>query len=203
MHQTTRDTYDRSANSLSRHYDHIGSRDGDINLAFTMAGNPVHAQVFEIGCGNGRDATIIADRAASYTGIDTSKEMVAIAQTRVPDATFSVADAVQHDYGGPYDIVFAFALFRHMIESEVRIVLAKIADSLKPGGIVYISSPYGLQYYHAPHHDEFGVREMYYYNPAILQKYSPDSLKKVHELYDAINGAEWFEVAFRKQPVHS
>jgi hypothetical protein len=35
MHQKTRDTYNQSADNLSRHYDQIGSRDGDIDLAFT------------------------------------------------------------------------------------------------------------------------------------------------------------------------
>ena len=203
MHQTTRDSYNTHASSLSRHYDDIGTRDGDINLAFMMAGNPRSARVLEIGCVNGRDAADIVQHAAHYRGIDASSEMVAIARQRVPAADFEVADATTYEYGGPYDIIFAFALFRHMTEAEVRTVLDKMASSLRIGGIVYISSPYALTYHHELQQDEFGVREMHYYNPALLQKHGPASLHTIHELYDIVNGVAWFEAAFRKQATHS
>lgn len=198
MHNTTRDTYSKSAGSLSRHYDSIGSRDGDIELAFSLAGNPDNAAILELGCGNGRDAEAIVKYAHNYTGIDTAAEMIAIAKVKVPNATFLVADAMTYDYPGPYDIIFAFALFRHMDVTEITTVLKKISDSLRPGGIVYISSVYGNHHRSHPKMDEYGSREIYDYNPSILQKYSPPSLKKVQEIYDTINGVEWFELALMK-----
>lgn len=199
MHQRTRDTYDQSAQSLSQHYDEIGARDGDVELAFALAGNPENAVVLELGCGNGRDARAILRRTPFYTGIDTSKKMIAIATQKVPKGDFKVADAITHNYGGPYDIIFAFALFRHLEINEVTAVLRKAAASLKEGGILYISSMFGRVYEHHAHTDNYGTREMHLYNPEIILKHCPPSLKKVQEIYDHIDGNEWFELALRKK----
>lgn len=198
MHQGTRDTYNHSAGLLSRHYDAIGSRDGDIDLAFTLAGDPKNAKVLELGSGNGRDAQSILRHTPNYIGIDNSAEMVAIAQQKVPTVGFEVADAVTYKYAGPYDIIFAFAIIRHLSIPELTTVLKKAATNLKPGGILYISSVYSQSHHLASRNDNFGTREMYYYNPAIIQKYCPQTLKKVQEIYDTINGVDWFEIALRK-----
>lgn len=199
MHQGTRETYNQSADSLSRHYDQIGSRDGDIDLAFTLAGNPRNAAVLELGCGNGRDAKAILKHTRDYIGIDTSDKMISIAKEKVPDGTFLVADASTHVLSGTYDIVFAFALFRHLSLEEITVVLKKVAATLKPGGIFYISSMLGASYKKVARNDAFGSREMYLYNPQIILKRCPPSLKKVEEIYDQVDGQEWFELALKKQ----
>lgn len=199
MRQETRDTYNQSARKLSRHYDRIGSRDGDIDLAFTLAGNPKDAEVLELGCGNGRDAQAILRHTSNYTGIDTSESMIAIAVSKVPEGNFEVADAINYPYTGPYNIVLAFALFRHLNMEEMTVVLKKAADSLKPGGVLYISSMLGESYESISCSDVFGTREMYLYNPQIIMKRCPLSLKRVQEIYDHIGGKAWFELALRKQ----
>lgn len=200
MRQETRDTYNQSARKLSRHYDRIGSRDGDVDLAFTLAGNPKNAQVLEIGCGNGRDAIAILRNTSNYTGIDTSENMIGIAKAKVPHGTFLVADAADFEYVGPYDLVFAFALFRHLSIEEITVVMKKVAASLKPGGIFYLSSMLDEAYQKTERSDTYGTREMYLYNPRIILKHCPPSLKKVQEIYDHIDGKEWFELAFQKKP---
>lgn len=199
MRQETRDTYNRSADKLSRHYDQIGSRDGDINLALTLAGNPKNATVLELGCGNGRDAKAILRYTNHYTGIDTSEKMISIAQAKVPEGTFIVADAAEYDYAGPYDMVFAFALFRHLNLEEVTRLLQKVSAALQPGGVLYISSMLGESYQSIECKDGFGTREMYLYNPQIILKRCPPSLKKVQEIYDQIDGKDWFELALQKK----
>lgn len=198
MHQRTRDTYNQSSDSLSDHYDTIGPRDGDIKLAFTLAGHPENAVVLEIGCGNGRDARAILAQTPFYTGIDTSENMVQRARQKVPKGVFELADAVTFNYAGPYDIVFAFAAFRHMKLEEATTVMQKVHAALKVGGLFYISSNYSDNYKHAPRQDVFGTRDIYYYNPTILQKHAPHGFKKVQEIFDTVDGQEWFEVAFQK-----
>ncbi len=200
MQQETRDTYNQSAERLSRHYDRIGSRDGDIDLAFTLAGNFESPKVLELGCGSGRDAQAILKRTNNYTGIDTSEKMIAIATTKVPNGKFELADAASYSYTGPYDVVFAFALFRHLSLEEVTVVLKKVAATLRPGGVFYISSMLGESYQKLDRNDAFGKREMYLYNPQIIMKRCPPSLKKVQEIYDQIDGKEWFELALHKKP---
>jgi SAM-dependent methyltransferase len=199
MHQGTRDTYNHSAGQLGKHYDEIGPREGDIDLAFAIAGYPENAVVLEIGCGNGRDARAILRHTPFYTGIDTSEKMIALARIKAPKGVFEVADAVLYDYAGPYDIVFALAQFRHMNIEEAATVLKKVYDSLKPGGVFYISSNYGEQYHQSSRADSYGLREMYYYNPAIIQQYAPEGFKKIQEIHDVVDGNQWFEIALKKQ----
>lgn len=199
MHRETRDTYNQSADKFSRHYDRIGSRDGDVDLAFALAGNPKNAKVLELGCGNGRDALTIMRQTKFYTGIDSSEKMIAIASRKLPEGTLVVGDVVDYPYGGPYDIVFAFALFRHLSLEEVTIVLKKASASLRQGGILYISSMFDEAYKQISRSDVYGNRDMYLYSPKLIMKRCPPSLKKVQEIYDHIDDTEWFELALKKQ----
>lgn len=198
MHKKTRETYDNSADAISEYYDQIGPREGDIELAFALAGNPENASVLEIGCGNGRDARVIVSRTHDYKGIDISEKMIEKARSRVPDGQFELADATTYDYPDRYDIVFAFAPFRHMNLEEVTTVVKRIYDALKPGGIMYISSNFSQKYEVTERAHHLGIRTIYNYNPDIIQKHAPRGFKKVRELFDTVNGEKWFEVAFQK-----
>ena len=199
MHKKTRETYNKAVQTLSDHYDEIGPREGDINLAFTLAGNPENAVVLEIGSGNGRDARAILRRTPYYTGIDNSEKMIALARKRAPKGKFQIADAAAYNFTGPYDIVLAFAQFRHMNLEEVTTVLSRVYNSLRPGGVVYISSNFAETYHHEQRRDAYGEREIYYYSPDILQKHAPSGFKKVQEIYDTVAGCKWFELALQKE----
>lgn len=200
MHKAARAAYDESVALFSRHYDQIGPREGDIELAFALAGNPEHARVLEIGCGNGRDARAIIQRTPNYTGIDTSVKMIAIARNRLPEGNFEQISATDFDYKGLYDIVFAFAPFRHMDLEEVTDVLHAVGKSLRQGGVLYVSSNYGQKYERIEQPSPVGgTRLIFTYNPDILHKHAPSSLKRVYQMRDRVDGQEWFEVVFQKK----
>jgi SAM-dependent methyltransferase len=190
--------YDESADELSDYYDRIGPRYGDIELAFADAGNPENPVVLEIGCGNGRDAEAITNLTPYYTGIDSSEKMLVKAQDRLPNAHFEQADARTYDYSGTYDIVFAFAPFRHLDLDDVTVVLRKIYDSLRVGGVLYMSSNYGEKYEEAERVYPYGVQKIYRYNPLIIQKHAPHGFKKIREQKDDVNNEAWFELSLRK-----
>lgn len=190
--------YDESADELSDYYDRIGPRYGDIDLAFADAGNPENAVVLEIGCSNGRDAQAITEHTPYYTGIDLSEKMVAKAKERLPDVQFQQADARTYDYSGIYDIVFAFAPFRHMNLEEATSVLRRVYDSLRVGGVLYISSNHSQKYEEAERSHQFGIHKIHYYNPNIIQKHAPHGFKKVREQYDTVNNEPWFELSLKK-----
>ncbi len=199
MHRVARTSYDTSADQFSQHYDQIGPREGDIELAFALAGSPEHARVLEIGCGNGRDAHSIVQRTNNYTGVDTSEKLLTIARRRVPRGNFVLSSATDFEYVGPYDVVFAFALFRHMDLEEVTDVLREVYRSLRPGGVFYISSNYGLKYEPIDQQSPVGgTRRIYTYNPDIIRKHAPAGLKHVYQTRDTVDGHEWFEVALQK-----
>lgn len=197
MPHNTLKVYDEFADELSDHYNEIGPRYGDIDLAFADAGNPENAVVLEIGCGNGRDAAVIRQHTPYYTGIDTSEKMLAKAQQRLPDAHFEQADARTYAYPGSYDIVFALAPFRHMDLDEVTTVLRKIYDSLRIGGVLYISSNYGPKYEQVERNHR--VSKIHYYNPEIIQKHAPHGFKKQRDLQENVNNEPWFELSLKKE----
>jgi SAM-dependent methyltransferase len=200
MHRAARAAYDKSVAQFSHHYDQIGPRDGDIELAFALAGNPAQASVLEIGCGNGRDAKAIMQRTGDYTGIDTSEKMIAIARNRLPEGNFTQISANDFDYPGPYDVVFAFAPFRHMNLEEVTDVLHAVSRSLRQGGVLYVSSNYGPKYEQVEQPSPVGgTRQIFTYNSDILHKHAPTNLKRVYQLRDRVDGQEWFEVVFQKK----
>lgn len=199
MHRAARAEYDTSADQFSQHYDQIGPREGDIELAFALAGNPVEGRVLELGCGNGRDARAIMRHTQDYTGVDTSGKMLTIARSRLPGGNFEQSDALDFVYKGPYDLVFAFALLRHLNLEEVTNILTAVSRSLKLGGVFYISSNHGLKYEPVERSSPVGgKRQIYTYNPDIIQKHAPVSLKSVYQTRDNVDGQEWFEVALQK-----
>src|SRR3546814_21154752 len=73
----------------------------------------------------------------------------------------------------------SFALFRHLNLEEVTVVLKKVAATLRPGGVFYISSMLDESYQQVDRNDMFGKREMYLYHPRILDRKSVVSGKSV------------------------
>lgn len=199
LRKQTIQTYDDSADKLVKHYEGIGPREGDVILAFALAENPENAKVLEIGCGYGREARKILEHTEFYTGIDTSENLISLAMERVPKGKFIVADAVEYDYPAEeYDIVFAFASMRHMDKLEIEKVLQKVCHSLKPGGVVYISSNHANKYSETIKDDEFGVRLIYKYNPRLIENAAGPMYKNIYESHDNIAGVEWFEIVLKK-----
>ncbi len=198
-HQKTIETYNRAAEFLVEHYESTGDRVGDVALGFALAGNPDNARILEIGCGYGREAREILSRTPFYTGLDASKQLLKRAHERVPKAELVEADAEEYDYpDSEYDIVFSFAALRHLDQSGVQTVLKKVYESLRPGGIFYISLNFGESYKHLERKDRFGFRDIYLYNPNIIQKLAGPRYKVKHEHRETFNDMPWFEVALQK-----
>ena len=198
-HQRTVDTYNRAAEFLIEHYETFGNRAGDVHLGFALAGNPQNAHVLEIGCGYGRDAREILAKTPFYTGLDASSTLLDTARKRVPKAEFVEADAEEYDYpANEYDIVFSFAALRHLDQSGVQTVLQKVYNSLRPGGLFYISLNFGDRYSHTERKDRFGHRDVYLYNPRFIQKLAGPGFKITHEHYEEFDGTPWFEIALQK-----
>jgi SAM-dependent methyltransferase len=194
------DYYTDRNDGLVEHYEQIGPREGDIALAFALAGNPEHARVLELGCGQGREAQVILQRTPYYLGIDRSPDMIRLARKRAKQGFFEIADVVNHTYDqGTYDIVFAFGLLRHLDKQASERLLAKLLTSLRVGGVLYLSSPYGSRYKTLKQHGFFGVRQVALYSPKLVAKLAGKRFAKVYELMGEVSGEPWFEIALQKK----
>lgn len=191
-------TYDESAESLSKYFSGIGPRIVYIELGLRLAKTERNARVIEIGCGDGRDAAEIIKRVGYYQAFDPSKALIKLAKKKSPSASFILADALSYKYPNNIDVVYAFASLLHINKKDLKEVFKKVAESLRIGGIFYISLKERSSYEEEVKKDRFGERMFYYYNSKTIIELGKDIFKPVHICYEIISGNEWIEMALEK-----
>lgn len=191
--------YDNSATDLAEKFRGIGARVYDIDLALKMAKTKENSRVVEIGCGDGRDAEEIIKRVDYYEGFDPSEGMLEIAKKRLPHASFVQADALSYVYPENVDVIFAFASLLHVDKKGVGSVLKKASQSLRLGGIFYISLKERAEYTEEVKNDEYGERMFYYYNIELINSLAGNLFVAEHEDRQKIGNTDWFTVALKKK----
>ena len=99
-------------------------------------------RVFEVGCGNGAAAEMLARLGYKVTGIDSSEPGIEIARRSLPDGNFAVASAyddLTKTYG-TFPVVISLEVIEHCFWP--RKFSATVFDLLQPGGVAIISTPY-------------------------------------------------------------
>lgn len=193
----TKHTYNVSAQAMAEKFNAIGPRIKDISRAFfyVQKDNPA---VFEIGCGNGRDAKEIIKHSNNYLGIDYSAALLTIARAELPKTRFELADIELYHIPKNLDVIFSFASLLHSSKEAVKDILARSHDALNLGGIFFISLKY------APYREEaitdaWGTRVFYFYTPEEIKALAGENYTAVYEhTYTAKNGQQWFEIILQK-----
>jgi SAM-dependent methyltransferase len=116
----------------------------DVDVAMLLHGLPPEAvasmHVLEIGCGVGRLAGPLSERAASYTGFDVAPGMVAEARRRhagAPGVRFLQGDGLGVPDGArdrAYDLALALAVFIHCPRAVIASLVRSTVTLLAPGG---------------------------------------------------------------------
>ncbi len=134
--------YDRTAEDYRD-----GTRNHDVSqnyeaLLEAIEGEPPYA-ILDFGCGPGRDLRHFRSLGHDATGLDGSIEFVAMARR------YSGCDVLHQDFlamvlpVNRFDGIFANASLFHVPSQELPRVLAELAESLKPRGILFCSNPRG------------------------------------------------------------
>ncbi len=134
--------YDRTAEDYRD-----GTRNHDVSqnyaaLLAAIGGDPPYA-ILDMGCGPGRDLRQFRSLGHDATGLDGSIEFVAMARR------YSGCDVLHQDFlamtlpVNRFDGIFANASLFHVPSQELPRVLAELAESLKPRGILFCSNPRG------------------------------------------------------------
>ena len=135
------------------HYDRAavdywdGTRDHDVSqnhAAFLGAieGEPPYA-ILDLGCGPGRDLQHFRALGHDATGLDGSKEFVAMARS------YSGCEVLHQDFlalvlpQSHFDGVFANASLFHVPSQELPRVLLELSTTLRPRGVLFCSNPRG------------------------------------------------------------
>lgn len=189
----TVDTYNNAAGAMAEKFNSQGARVDDVELAFAFVAKK-EPRVFEIGCGNGRDAKEILKRTRSYLGIDISEEMIEIAKKHNPKGRFMVEDVEEFEFPEA-DIIFAFASLLHSDKNAVRKIFQKAYQKLADDGIFFVSLKLG-EYREETRTDEFGTRTYYYYTAELIKELAPE-FKVVYEDTQELR-EKWFTLILQK-----
>lgn len=98
------------------------------------------ARVLEVGSGGGRDALLLEDAGLDVRRTDVTPGFVAL--LREKGHVCDLLDPLVDDLGspdGPYDAVWANASLLHVRRSDLPVVLARLADVVRPGGLLRAS----------------------------------------------------------------
>jgi len=140
--ETTIGHYDRAAED---YWD--GTRNHDVSqncqaLLEAIEGEPPYA-ILDVGCGPGRDLRYFRSLGHDATGLDGSMEFVTMARRH------SGCDVLHQNFlamklpASRFDGVFANASLFHVPSQELPRVLADLAETLKPRGVLFCSNPRG------------------------------------------------------------
>jgi SAM-dependent methyltransferase len=94
-------------------------------------------RVLDIGCGVGAFLCLVAERGGEPAGIDASEALIALAQTRLPDADLRVGEMEDLPYeDDTFDLVTGFNAF--FFADDMVAALSEAARVAKPGAPVVI-----------------------------------------------------------------
>ena len=99
----------------------------------------------DLGCGPGNSTELLLRRFpdAEVTGLDSSPDMIAAAQARLPQLRFQVADIAAWDPAEPFDAILANAVLQWLPDHAG--LLPRLAAKLAPGGSLAVQMPDNLE----------------------------------------------------------
>ncbi len=169
----------------------LGQRDTLLALLEPPAGKPL--EVLDLGCGAGTSTMIWADAGHRPVGLDINEKLIALAARRARerevDARFLLGSAGQLPFPDDrFDVCVAPELLEHV--PDWRECLDEIARTLKPGGIVFLSTTNVL----CPVQDEFNLPLFSWYPGPIKRHYIRQAQTTRPELanYATFPAVNWF-----------
>ena len=127
------DSYDSIAHQwLEPHLITNGIRQHEHALKFRMRGG----LALDVGCGcNGRFVRLLESRGYEVEGLDVSAQMIALAKTQSPHATFYHADVCEWMPTRQYDFITAWDSIWHVPLDRSESVLRRLCSALTTGGV--------------------------------------------------------------------
>lgn len=138
----TRDVYERQAESF----------DARRSRAFFEAqwlrrfvrDLPEGGKVLDIGCGGGLPISgWLIGEGFALTGVDFSQPLLDIARSRWPDGDWRLIDMRDLDIPDRFDGIIGWNSFFHLTPDEQRVCLPRLADHLRPGGVLMVTVGHG------------------------------------------------------------
>ena len=101
---------------------------------------PSSPDILDLGCGSGEPiAHHLIQRGANITGIDISVPMLDMCRQRFPQHTWRHMDMREVSFARDFDAIIAWGSFFHLTKEEQRATLPKLAQHLRPTGILLLT----------------------------------------------------------------
>lgn len=157
---------------------------------------PKKGKILELGSAYGRDAAYIQSLGYHIEATDAVPGFVELLRKKGFDAR--KLNALTDEFGSEYDMVFANAVFLHFTPEQFAIVLQKIKNCLKSGGILAFSVKKGsgaiwsIEYLDAP-------RYFYFWEQPELQNILEANELAIIKMIERIGSkAEWIHVIAKR-----
>lgn len=115
----------------------------EVQLLAKFSADIAGKRVLDLGVGGGRTTSYLAERCASYVGVDSSEAMVRACRERYPHLDFQQGDArALSQFGdGEFDfILFSFNGIDYVGHEDRVRILRELARVLRAGGVLVFSS---------------------------------------------------------------
>ncbi len=103
---------------------------------------PEGGSILDLGCGSGRDSAYFVSCGFDVTAMDGSEEMCNLASIHIGQDVLELSfDEI--DFKEVFDGIWACASLLHISSDRIDSIFAKVIDSLKNDGVLYMSFCYG------------------------------------------------------------
>lgn len=124
--------------------DSVATNIAELTAAYCDRTEIVHKTILDFGCGGGGSTVVLAKLfpQCQVVGIDLREDKIRLARARaqhhrLENVAFFVAPSgteLPPDIG-PFDFVYLFAVYEHLLPAERPIIMKLVWSRLKPGGI--------------------------------------------------------------------
>lgn len=143
VHQHDLMLYDDSAESVVNYMRAARSAVDNIERALGRCGRTFDtvASCLDFGCGHGRVLRLLARRvgASAITACDVDPEGVRFCVSEFGVRGLISSWQIEHIRFGSYDLIWSGSVFTHLDADEGDLLLARLAESLVPGGVLVYS----------------------------------------------------------------
>lgn len=128
--------YDDNAAEYCQSTVNVQGMDHDYNEFLSLL--PSCGKILDAGCGSGRDAKRFLDKGYDVTAIDASEKIAAEASRFIGRKVLPIRFD-QLEFKNQFDGIWACASLLHVPKSEIDESITHLIESLKPGGVLFIS----------------------------------------------------------------
>jgi len=98
-------------------------------------------KILDVGCGRGELVAHLSGRGFEVTGLDYSKDAIAVARGCFPKAQFICGDLFKCEFKEhSFDRIFFLGIIEHLYDEEIAKFFQEFRKLLKPGGLVIVTT---------------------------------------------------------------